>query len=182
MNRHGFQPQVSSSLAITPAQIRALHAVMRGKGLDCDEVKALRGIASLKDLSRAQASDLIKELGGGALPNPPGGKSPARRRGKPGVTRMIAPDMIKQIDRMMAEYFDNDWEKGYAWLKKNFKVDGIHKLATAARAGQVIAVLKEMLERRHKGTKERRHGETAIGSSAPSCLSASVPSCLWNTP
>ena len=85
-----------------------------------------------------------------AVPNSPGQKpSPyAGKRKSTDATRMIAPDHEEQIMRLLGEYFDSEIA-GLAWLEKNFDARAPHDLLTAKQAGQVIRVLKDMIERRH---------------------------------
>lgn len=59
---------------------------------------------------------------------------------------MIAADHVEQIDRLLSEHF-GDIEAGRAWLKKDFDAETPRDLLTAKRAGQVIRVLKDMIER-----------------------------------
>jgi hypothetical protein len=76
------------------------------------------------------------------LPNPPGEKPrPYARKNRTGATRMITPDHEEQITRLLGEYF-TDLAAGLAWLRKDFDAKCPRDLLTAARAGQVIHVLK----------------------------------------
>ena len=141
--------------SITQRQIAAIWSTARRHGLSSEQVHEAAG-GSLCTLSRAQASDLIDRLGGGGLPNPPGESPPPPKRfGKSGVTRMITPEQIEQIERLLiAVFYDYRDDvivaksRGLTWLKKDFKVSRVRDLATAKRAGEVIRVLKEMQARR----------------------------------
>lgn len=78
---------------------------------------------------------------------------------------MIAPDHEEQIERLLGEYF-GDQASGLAWLNKDFDAPTPHDLLTAQRAGQVIHVLKEMIQRRRTGDGS---AAAAYGRSAASC-------------
>jgi hypothetical protein len=139
----------------TPSQWRAIHVLARDRGLSRDAVHDAAGVASLRELSSAQASQLIERLGGGELPNPPGRSPKPARRPPParGVTRMISTDQAEQIERLGLLYFEPNDQALRAWLTKDFECPrgDPRELATAQRAGEVIAVLKQMLHRRGRG-------------------------------
>ena len=148
---------------ITKAQLAALHAVARKRGLDRDTLHHAAGVESLTTLGAAAASALIKHLGGGGLPNPPGKKPiPSRTKRSTAAVRMITRDQVEQITRLGLEYFAGDAERFVTWLmrfkpKPCFDVSGpardiVRGLGTADRAGQVIRVLKEMTERQQDRT------------------------------
>ncbi|MCH7591460.1 MAG: HNH endonuclease [Planctomycetes bacterium] len=59
---------------------------------------------------------------------------------------MIAPDHEEQIERLLREHF-GDLATGLAWLEKDFDAQSPRDLLTAKRAGEVIYVLKAMMER-----------------------------------
>lgn len=132
----------------TTAQHKRLYIAARDRGLSRDQLKDMLGAESLKELSAHSASEAITKLTGDELPNPPGEKPSTYPRCKtPGATRIISPDQVQQIHRLAMEYFNEQGEAAKAWLIKNFKVDDASKLATAQRAGEVIGVLKAMIER-----------------------------------
>lgn len=133
----------------TPKQRQRLHQLKRRRGWTDEELHEAIGVESTKLLSARQASDYIRRLGGGSLPNPPGEKPApyAGRRKTSYATRMIAPDHEEQIERLLGVYFP-DKAAGLAWLEKNFDVKCPHDLLTAKRAGEVIHVLKTMNRRR----------------------------------
>lgn len=136
--------------SISAAQIQALLATGRKRGMTIDDVRAAVG-GSLRKLSRAEASALIVRLGGGELPNPPGEPPRTKRRkAEPGVYRMITEQHCEQIARLLNQVFATPREAA-AWLQKNFKVLDLRQLRTAMRAGDVIYVLKEIIERRQAG-------------------------------
>ena len=135
-----------------PKQRQRLHQLKRRLGWSDDDLHDAIGVESTKMLSAAQASDCIERLGGGELPNPPGQK-PAPYAGKRKTTdgtRMIHPDHVEQIERLLGEYFDDE-AAGLAWLNKDFDARHPRDLLTAKRAGQVIHVLKDMIARQEAG-------------------------------
>ena len=151
-------PELSTKPGSSTAKQRSTLVVAgKRRGLSLAEIRKMVG-GSIKQLSAAKASDWITHYTGRELPNPPGQK-PSPYKGKPparGTVRMIAPDHVEQIQRLGEEYFapDVDGAGLVKWLRKNFKVDSVHELGTAERAGEVIAVLKQMLTRRQATTGE----------------------------
>ena len=161
---------------VTTAQIKRLHQLGIPRGFSHEDLRALAEVESLKDLSSAAASDLIRQLGGGELKHAPGqSPPPSREKGRQrGTIRLITEAQLQQIERLGEEYFAQAGTQGHgdtgtqaagsrssslrpsvppslafiAWLKKDFKVATIRDLATAERGGQVIAVLKDMVARR----------------------------------
>ena len=136
----------------TPKQRQRLHQLKRRLRWTDDELHEAIGVKSTTLLSAAQASEYIRRLGGGDLPYPPGQKpSPyAGKRKTTDAVRMISPDHVEHIERLLGECFD-DQAAGLAWLEKDFKVKHPRDLLTAKRAGQVIRVLKDMIKRRRAG-------------------------------
>jgi len=126
-----------------------LHQLKRKRNWSDDELHAAVGVDSVTDLSAKEASQHIDRLGGGGLANPPGQKpSPySGSKRQPGVTRMITNDHVTHIHRLLDVYFGNR-DKAASWLSTNFDASHIRDLATAARAGQVIRVLREMIQRK----------------------------------
>lgn len=184
--------------SITARQMQRLHGLARKRGMDHEALRVAIGCPSLSDLCAAEASVLITHLGGGDLPNPPGRKPrPPRSRRRPGgnTVRMITQDQIEQIHRLGLAYFalrkrDSELSSDRkeadscqssasafaAWLTKDFKLerraslsDQIRGLGTAARAGEVIRVLKEMCDRIGGGapataepSRDRKEAEASI--------------------
>ena len=138
----------------TTAQRKRLIALGRSAGQSVDDLREIAG-GSLRQLSAAQASALITRLGGGDLPNEPGKAPRPYGRRTTDATRMIHTDHVEQIERLLIECFD-DPARGAAWLRKNFKVDEVRQLATAQRAGEVIATLKRMIQRTRDPSPERK--------------------------
>lgn len=156
---------------VTPRQISALHRVAIRRGLDHEALREAAGVESLKHLSRAEASKLIRRLGGGDLPHAPGTKpapsrAPTYRRnrarsaseGTRAPIRMITPDQEEQLYRLGVEFFCDSSVDFVNWLRKNFKVELPRELATAVRAGQVIAVLSRMIDRRNNRARSTSEG------------------------
>lgn len=142
----------------TATQRKVLVLVARKAGYGVDAVRELVG-GRLHDLSARQASEWIRRFSGRDLPNPPGqaprpyrrkaGLSPGRGETKRGGSvRMIAAEHVEQLERLGVQYFDGDAEKFHVWLRKYHKVNDAQELATAARATNVIRVLKDMLTRK----------------------------------
>ena len=140
-----LNPKPGSS---SKAQHRTLILAARSQGIDTSELRSLVG-GSIRKLSVATCSDWIKRFGGGDLANPPGQKpGPYTGKRSAGNVRMISADQIDQITRLAREYFDGQDPADSDWLLKNFKVADPRQLATAKRAGEVIAVLKGMHQRK----------------------------------
>lgn len=149
----------------TAAQRSRLVVCAKRKGIELNELRAMVG-GSVSRLSALQASEWISKISGQGLPNPPGQAPRTRWRTQEGVTRMITAEHIEQIDRLLSIVFDGSIEAGVAWLRKYFGVSDPRLLATAARAGEVIRVLKDMSVR-----KDSNQGSTQGGK--PMRLSAS---------
>jgi len=130
------------------AQRKKLAIAAKRKGIEIYELRGLVG-CHLHDLSSAAASDWITRLSGDDLPNPPGGKPwPYARRKTRDTVRMVTADHMEQIGRLMLRYFENNTAAAVAWFRKNWKCDEPRELGTTERAGEVIAVLKKMLQRK----------------------------------
>lgn len=160
----------------------ALVCAARARGFTVHDVRKVVG-GSICKLSAAECSEWIKRYSGRDLPNPPG-KKPGVYKGKkktPGTVRMITDDQVEQIHRLGLEHFSDACGYPYAqdfafWLARDFKLeihwardkpteaelkDQIRRLATAKRGGQVIAVLKEMHNRRNrKQSRDRKGADT----------------------
>jgi len=155
----------------TKRQRQVLHQLKRRHGWADDDLHRAIGRESTTLLSASEASACIQRIGGGDLPNPPGEK-PAPftgRRQRTDATRMIAPDHEEQVYRLLREHFGSEAD-GLAWLKKNFEADCPRDLLTAKRAGQVIRVLKDMIERQRErdGDPGSDHGQSADADSGNS--------------
>ena len=105
-------------------------------------------------LALEEEHDIVYRNGAAPAKTP---STPEATIAEPDWRRMITPDQIDQIDRLMREYFPLSVD-AFAWLDKNFKTgpvdraeytdDTIRRLGTAKRAGEVIRVLKRMHARR----------------------------------
>ncbi len=130
----------------TPVQHKVLVLQARKRGIDLDALRAMVG-GSLRALSVQDCSNFILRVSGMPLPNPPGQAPRTHKRAREGITKMISADHIEQIERLGLQRFD-DPDAFRSWLRKNFKVDDPRQLGTAARAGVVLRVLKDMLLRK----------------------------------
>ena len=144
-------PEISGK-PITPAQIRAIHVALSRNGIDDDEYRErLRrgwGVASSKELSRKQASGLLRSLGV-PLKNPPGTRPPRPKPERPptlpdNVLRLATPEQRRLITELAMEI---DWreEDGFErWLRHNLRIEAVR---SAADAVLVIEGLKNMARR-----------------------------------
>lgn len=128
----------------TPQQRKRIVLLGNSQSLTVDDLRDMTPLGSLRELSKQEASDLIERLGGGRMQT--ARQSPYPRRQSTDATRMITREHVTIITEMMERKF-GDSEHALAWLKRNFKVDTVRDLGTAERAGEVVAVLKEMLDR-----------------------------------
>ena len=142
-----------SDRPITPAQIRAIHVALPRRGLDDDEYRGLLrdrfNVDTCKALTRRQASELLLALGR-ALPRPPGGRKPRRRRpaprakAAPNVQRMITPGQRELIETLAREIVWREPDGYRRWLGKFMSLE---RVTTAAQAARVIEGLKAMRRR-----------------------------------
>lgn len=159
-------PTATANLDTTPgsvsaAQIAGLHraaARRMRKGEDLHEIVRFLAwerfaVESLRDLSKAQASELLGTLG--VKPLRP--YATQKTRGPaPGVIRLMAPWHAGHIGKLATQlgWNDDDLE---AWLRSRYGVAAPEQLETARRAGQVIQALRLKLEA-VTPTWSRRHG------------------------
>ncbi len=130
----------------SPKQRQTLVIAGKRRGMALSEIRSMVG-GSISELSSAEASAWITKFSGRDLQHEPGTKRSAYAGKKAEGLRMITQDHVEQITRMGVTYFEN--ESAFEnWLDKNFKVRDPWKLGTAARAGEVIKVLKAMHDRR----------------------------------
>ena len=146
-------PEISTR-PITKSQIKAIHVALAHHGIPDKEYRERLhtdfGAKSCKDLTRRQASELLRRLGL-PLKRPPGAGTPraprprkARAPTQPGVTRLPSPLQRRLIDQIAGEI---RWRvpNGYAlWLKGNM---GLERISTAAQAARVIEGLKAIKRR-----------------------------------
>ena len=145
-----------SDRPITPAQVRAIHVALHGLGIDDDvyreRLEHVYGVRTCKDLTRRQASELLRAFGQrlGHLPGsrptdrPAATSSPSRTATPPGVACLPSPAQRRLIGELSREV---DWREpdGYAcWLANNM---GLVRVASADQARRVIEGLKAILRR-----------------------------------
>ena len=142
-----------SARPITPAQVRAIHAALRRNGIDDDEyrerLRAGWGAESCKELSRRQATDLLRSLGV-PLEKP----QAVRREARPSHSRPVPlPKNIVRLPtcaqrELIAELAGEiDWREANGfdrWLRRN---QGLDRIATSAQAVAVIEGLKRIARR-----------------------------------
>ena len=152
-----LNPQPSSSSA---RQHQVLVLAGKRQGLELDEIRKMVG-GSIRSLSAADCSEWIRKLSGKGLANPPGKAPRPYGRKRTDAIRLITPFHFRRIASLGLKYFGNYAAFG-AWLSKNFVdevpdrpaesaaqvEDLLRQLGTAERAGQIIRVLKEMIQRR----------------------------------
>ena len=143
---------------ITSGQIRAIHAVLRRIGMEDDAyrelLRTLWGVSSCKDLTRAQAGDLLARLAGPYRPARQ--QQPRRRATRPaapapaqtdGVVRLASPAQRRLIDALIGEVAWQ-YEDGYSrWLKRSL---GLASVRTADEARRAIDGLKGLKNHGHR--------------------------------
>ena len=143
-----------STRPITTAQIKAIHVALAYHGIPDREYRERLHTdyeaKSCKDLTRRQASALLRRLGL-PLKRPPGTQAPRaprptrNRTGTPsGVTRLPSAPQHQLIDALAAEI---EWRvpDGYTlWLQRNM---GLNRVATTEQASKVIQGLKAIKRR-----------------------------------
>ncbi len=139
--------------SITRAQMQKLVLAGKDRGLvrgtDVSGLREACGVISLRALSRAAAHHCIKRISGHDLPNEPGKKASAYAGKRPtDATRMITDEHVEQITRLGLIYFDGDEGAFFNWFEKTWKCRDPWKIGTAEVAGQVIVVLKDMVNRK----------------------------------
>ena len=145
-------PEISRTKPVTLAQTRAIKSAVRRRQMSDPEYRALLGrwgVASHKDLTRREASDLLRVLGrplarrpGEQPPRPP---RPRPAPAPPGVTPLPTPGQRRLIGELASEI---TWSQpgGYAgWLKRN---QNIERVATSEQAWRVIEGLRAIKRRR----------------------------------
>ena len=140
---------------ITPAQVRAIHAGLHALGIDDatyrERLQHGWGVRSCKELTRRQASELLRGLGL-RLAQAPGSRpvaasSPSRPARVPGVTRLPSPAQRRLIAELSREV---DWREpdGYPlWLAGNM---GLVRVASSDQAWRVIEGLKAIRRRQQR--------------------------------
>lgn len=136
---------MTADAPITKAQIRAVHAAARARGLTDDEyrdrLEAEAGVRTCKALSRRQAAAFLDGLAGRK-------RAPQRGRRLPpapaGTVRMITPAQRRLIGELVSEI---DWRApgGYRrWLRSSL---GLERPATSSDGAKVIEGLLAMRRR-----------------------------------
>lgn len=137
---------ISATAAISPAQVRAIHAALAHHGIDDPtyrEMLAAYGASSCKELSRRQASDLLYRIGR-PLRRPPGTRPPAAERLPDGIVRLASPAQRHLIEALATEVRWRTADGYRRWLRAN---QGLERVATAAQAASVIEGLKALKRR-----------------------------------
>jgi hypothetical protein len=131
--------------SITPRQKQSLIMAAKAQGLDVDALRDMTPQRSLRKLSSAEASAMLARFGRD-MPAPPG-KAPAPYAGRPapGVHRMITPEHVQHIERLMRDVWPGDPESAERWLYRRFGVSHVRGLETPTNAGLAIGALKQML-------------------------------------
>ena len=131
---------------ITKAQIRAVHAAARARGLTDDEyrdrLEAEAGVRTCKALSRRQAAAFLDGLAGRKRAAPRRGRRPPPAPA--GTVRMITPAQRRLIDELASEI---EWRApgGYRrWLRSSL---GLERPATSSDGAKVIEGLLAMRRR-----------------------------------
>lgn len=131
-------------MTVTPAQLRALHAAARQRGLDHEQLRSLACVASLRELSRVAAADLLDRLNAGASDRPP-----ARRRRPKNVFRIMT---AAQRDKIALLRLRLGWPADVfqSWLSRRHFGDGrpMTRPNSARDAAQVIELLKVVIARK----------------------------------
>ena len=147
-------PEISGR-PITPAQVRAIHVALSRHGIDDDEYRdRLRkgwGVDSCKELTRKQASGLLRSLGV-PLKNPPGTPPAQRTAGARSRTRPLPENAVQLATRAQRELIaalvdEIAWREadGFErWLEHN---QGLRRVGTEHQAADVIEGLKQMVRR-----------------------------------
>ena len=138
---------------VTARQIRAIHVAARAADLDDDAYRAMlrarHGVRSSRDLTRAQATDLLRALGVPLRRPPTPYRDPRlpRRRPEhtpPGVTALPSPRQLRLIDDLAGRVrwrADDGYER---WLHSRM---GLRRVATSMQAARVIEGLRAMAGR-----------------------------------
>lgn len=145
-------PEISRSKPVTPAQIRAIKGAVRRRQMSDPEYRELLGrwsVATHKDLTRREASDLLRVLGL-PLARRPGEQPPRLPRPRPapappGVTHLPTPAQQRLIFELASEIEWGQPDGFGGWLQRN---QGIERVATASQAWRVIEGLRAIKRRR----------------------------------
>ena len=144
---------ISAEKYITAAQIKAIKAAQRRRGLSDEEyyhlLQEMFEVNTCKILSRRQANELLHRLGV-PLRQPPGTKQSRPKRPREslpaGVTRMATPHQRDLIAAMVREITWREADGFARWLRRYHQLE---RVATAAQAARVIEGLKGL--KKHNG-------------------------------
>ena len=145
--------EISRSKSVTLAQTRAIKGAVRRLMMPNSEYRLLLwdrwGVTTHKDLTRREASDLLRVLGC-PLTRRPGEQPPRPARPRPtpappGVTPLPTPAQTRLIGELASEieWLQPDGLAG--WLKRN---QGIERVATSDQASRAIEGLRAIKRRR----------------------------------
>jgi hypothetical protein len=154
-------PTTAPLKPLTSAQIRALWAIARARGLSRDELHAAAGVASLKELSVSAAARLIDSLQTAShkrewQPGPPD-------RTARGALRLASERQRNQIQALFDEL---GWpaDKARGWLAKRGRF-AIHDLAAGAFSSRTATAL--VLQLRAIARKGGRDEAPEEGAQSP---------------
>ena len=144
---------------ISGAQLRALHAIARRRGLSHADLGEAAGVASLKDLSVVEASRFIDQLQ----------LDDHRQNWQPGdpdrasARNVIRPATERQRTYLTVLFEQLGWsdDKARAWLLKRHSIRDLHSgVFSAAAATAAIVQLEHALrkDKRKRGTAAARGG------------------------
>lgn len=129
---------------ITSAQLKALHAIGRRRGLSHENLRDAAGVASLKSLSVTEGARLIERLQTDDYQRPMPKREPDRAHRR-GVIR-LATDRQRNYIAHLFERLGWDAEKSARWLRERH---GITDLAggvfTARTASEAVYQLEQAL-------------------------------------
>ena len=138
-----------SGRPITASQVRTIHVALARLGIDDAEyrerLRAGWGVASCKELTRRQASELLHSLDVPLRQAP--GTRPARERAAPlpdNVVQLRSAAQQRLIRELVDEIFWRDGDGFTRWLDRNL---GLRTVATGAEAQKVIEGLKGIVRR-----------------------------------
>lgn len=145
--------------ALSTQTLRALHAAARRHGYDHEQLRGLAGVASLKQLSAADASHLLERLNHGTprLSEHPGSaQAHKRKRRQKGAIGLMTHAQRWKIESlrcqmsMTCEQFNN-------WLSQRHLSDGraMTQANTTRDGAEVIELLKGVIARKNSTPEAR---------------------------
>lgn len=139
MSASPIPPPLLPQQRVTAAQLRALHAAARRRGLTHEDLRAAGGVGSLTELTRANAARILENLNADR-------PEPTRRRphAPRGVVRPASPKQRGFIWKLLA---DLPWsaERTRTWLRDTHGVSDVntHPFSTAT-ASALITQLQQI--------------------------------------